>query len=104
MAFFKSMLSEGGEISSKRWLIFTFGLGALFALIYTVLKYEKLIEPMYNSTLIFILLLAGVITSVQLLSIWKGGSPNTPKEEIKAIDSINTSSTQPIGQTVNPTN
>jgi hypothetical protein len=104
MEFFKSMLSEGGAISSKRWLIFTFGLGALFALIYSVLQYQKLIEPMYNTTLIFILVLAGIITSAQLLSIWKGGNPNAPKEEIKAMDSINTPSTQPEGQTVTPTN
>lgn len=79
--FFKSMLSEDGKISHKRWISVSIAGVLAWAIIYAVVnalndagRYNILI-----ATMVFILIMAGVATIPQIMSIWKGGA--APKED-----------------------
>lgn len=79
--FFTSMLSEGGKISHKRWIAVTIAAVLCWAIIYATVKAITASERLsiILATMAFILIMSGVTTAPQLLSIWRGTPP--PKEE-----------------------
>lgn len=77
--FFKSMLSEGGKISSKRFLSLLFSAFAVWAGSYSVVNYKEYALTIFGYTLIIIGLLTGVATLAQIISLVKGTPP--PKED-----------------------
>ena len=77
--FFKSMLSEGGKISSKRFLSLMFSVFSIWAGGYSVINYKEYALTIFGYTLILIGLLTGVATLAQIISLVKGTPP--PKED-----------------------
>ena len=69
---FISMLSEKGDVSHKRWISVSMSAAATFSLVYVTIHFKDLILPMYKYTLVFILLMSGVATVPQIISLWKG--------------------------------
>lgn len=83
--FLKSMLSEDGKISHKRWISVSIAAVLAWAIIYAVIsalndagRYNIII-----ATMVFILIMAGVATIPQIMSIWKGGpvKEDEPKKQ-----------------------
>lgn len=82
--FFNSMLSEGGKISHKRWITVTVAAALVWAIVYGSLKAANASErfAILIATMAFIMVMAGVATVAQLMSIWKGAPPkDEPKQD-----------------------
>lgn len=82
MNFFKSMMSENGDVSSKRWISVTTGAAVFFTIIWTVIKYKDLTLDALHSSMIFIAVMSGVATVAQIVSLVKG----TPVENDASRD------------------
>lgn len=82
MNFFRSMMSENGDISSKRWISVTTALAVFFTIIWTVIKYKDLTLDALHSSMIFIAVMSGVATVAQIVALVKGGStpPDLPDQ------------------------
>ena len=80
--FFTSMMSEGGKISSKRWISVTASAALTFSIIWAVVKYPQFVTDTIHSTMIFIAVMSGVATVAQIVSLVKG-TPivDAPKDE-----------------------
>jgi inner membrane protein involved in colicin E2 resistance len=74
--FFVSMVSEGGKISHKRVISFITALVLCFSIVWTIVKYEDFTLDTIHSTMLFILVMSGVATVAQIVSLWKGGNPH----------------------------
>jgi len=86
---FKSMISDSdGTVSSKRWLVVSFGAACFYTIVYSVTHYKDLILPIFYASLGAIFILSGVATLPEILKIWKGGNdsptltnnPPTPQQ------------------------
>ena len=72
MNFFTSMLSEDGNIIHKRFISVTVNFTICFTVLWVVVKYKDLSLDALHSAMIFVLLMSGVATVAQIMSIWKG--------------------------------
>lgn len=79
--FFTSMVMEGGKISHKRVISVFMTIAALFMIGYATLHYKEYIVHIFDWTLVFILVMSGVATVAQVVSLIKG-TPE-PKDEAK---------------------
>ncbi len=79
--FLTSMLMEGGKISHKRWIAVSIaailGWCIIYAIVHAKVATER--QAIINSTMIFILIMSGVATVAQVISLIKGTPP--PKED-----------------------
>ena len=84
--FFKSMFSEGGKISHKRWIAATIGAVLGWGIAYSIMKANVSSErySILVATMTFILILTGVTTVPQIVSFFRGTPP--PKEEDKETE------------------
>ena len=92
-ASFKSIISEGDTLSSKRWLAVELGACAAFTTVWVDLKYSEYIVTIHNSNLLFICLALGLASVTQIVSLLRGGTfskdeapaaaPPAPTEEQK---------------------
>ncbi len=74
---FTSMLSEGGKISHKRWISVTVAATLVWVIVYSTLKAINASErySIIVATMAFILVMSGVATVAQIVSLVKGGNP-----------------------------
>ena len=79
--FFISMVSEGGKISHKRVISVITAIVLCFSIVWTIVKYESFTLDTIHSTMLFILVMSGVATVAQIISVWKGG--NAPADTTK---------------------
>lgn len=79
--FFNSMFMEGGKVSHKRWISVTAAAVLLWCIVYAVLKASDPASQykVITATMVFILIMSGVATVAQIVSIVKG-TP-APKED-----------------------
>jgi amino acid transporter len=70
-------LSEGDSPSAKRLCAFLFTLTTCTCEIINTIKKQEFVDGHMYAFLAFILLLLGVATVAQVISLWKGNSPNT---------------------------
>lgn len=70
--FFKSMFSEGGKVSHKRVISIMVTIVICLGSSWTIYKYPTLISDTLHWLLVFVLLMSGVATVAQIMSIWKG--------------------------------
>ena len=66
------MLSENGDVSSKRWISVTTSLAIFFTIIWVVVKYKDLSLDALHSAMIFVAVMSGVATVAQIVSLIKG--------------------------------
>lgn len=81
--FLTSMLMEGGKISHKRWIAVSIATILGWAIIFAIVKAtgDKGREAIINSTMIFILVMSGVATISQVVSLIRG-TPQTKEEPV----------------------
>lgn len=81
--FLESMLSEGGKISHKRVIAFMISVVLGWAIVYAMLRANTAPErkTLIDGIMIFVLIMTGVATVPQIMSIIKGTPP--PKDEQK---------------------
>jgi len=79
--FLKSMMSEGGKISHKRWIAATIAAVLGWAIAYSIMKANVSAErySILVATMTFILILTGVTTVPQIVSFFRGTPP--PKDD-----------------------
>lgn len=70
--FFKSMFSEGGKVSHKRVISIMVTIVICLGSSWNIYKYPTLISDTLHWLLVFVLLMSGVATVAQIMSIWKG--------------------------------
>lgn len=77
---FTSMLTEGGKISHKRWISVSIGAVLAWAICYAAVKASNATErkAVIDATMLFILVMSGVATLPQLISLIRGNA--APKE------------------------
>lgn len=82
----KDFFSENGQGSSKRLIAIFIALILGWAIVFAVLKAttEPARQSLVNATMVFILILLGVATIPQLVTLIRGGSP--AKDEGNTID------------------
>lgn len=75
--FLTSMLMEGGKISHKRWIAVTVAAILCWGIIYGIRNAsgDKGREAIINSTMIFVLVMSGVATIAQVVSIFTRTPP-----------------------------
>lgn len=82
----KGFFSENGVGSSKRWIAISIaavlGWGITFALVSATTDSAR--QALINSTMIFVLVMSGVATIAQIVTLVRGGSP--AKDEGNTID------------------
>ncbi len=82
----KGFFSENGTGSSKRWIAISIaavlGWGITFALVSATTDSAR--QALINSTMIFVLVMSGVATIAQIVTLVRGGSP--AKDEGNTID------------------
>ena len=98
MNFFRSMMSENGDISSKRWISVTTALAVFFTIIWTVVKYKDLTLDALHSSMIFIAVMSGVATVAQIVALVKGGpiSPDNSTTTTTTNTNISANQTETI--------
>ena len=84
--FFISMVSEGGKISHKRVISVITAIVLCFSIVWTIVKYEDFTLDTIHSTMLFILVMSGVATVAQIISVWKGGNPPAETKDEKPIE------------------
>ena len=67
--FIKSMLSEGGSISHKRWISVTVSAVICFTMVWGVIKYPNYLPDILHSGMIFVAVMSGVATVAQIISL-----------------------------------
>lgn len=77
--FLTSMLMEGGKISHKRVISVAVALCLCFTIIWIVVKFQDKALDVLHSSMLFILVMSGVATVAQIVSLVKG-TPQ-PKDE-----------------------
>ena len=79
---FLSMISEDGQVSHKRWISVSIAAAILFINIWTAIKYANLILSLLYADMGFVLIMSGMATLPQILSVIKGApSPtDTPNQ------------------------
>ena len=80
--FFTSMFSEGGKISHKRVISFLWALAAVFIVVFITVKYPTYVTEAMKWLFVCVLIMSGVATVGQILSIWKN-IPEKKDEETK---------------------
>lgn len=83
--FFTSMFSEGGKISHKRVISFLWSITAIFVVTYIALHYKEYITESMKWLFVCVLLMSGVATVAQVISLVKGTPP--PKDAPDTTDS-----------------
>lgn len=84
----KEFFSENGQGSSKRWIAISTGLVFLYTDIYSFVNSttDSARFALIIANMMFLLILLGLATSAQILSIWKGITPkddaNPEKQEL----------------------
>ena len=82
----KGFFSENGQGSSKRWIAISIaavlGWGITYALVRATTDTAR--QALINSTMIFVLVMSGVATIAQIVTLVRGGSP--AKDEGNTID------------------
>ena len=66
------MLSEGGDVSHKRWISVSISAAIFFILIWVTVKYKDLTMDALHSSMIFVAVMSGVATVAQIVSLVKG--------------------------------
>jgi hypothetical protein len=81
--FFTSMVSEGGKISSKRWISVTTAAVICFGGVYGIVNYPQYYSNTMYALMIFVSVVSGVATVAQIVSLIKGTpiveAPPTPE-------------------------
>jgi hypothetical protein len=77
--FFNSMFSEGGKISHKRVISITASVMILFMAAFATLNYKEFVVHIFDWLIVFVLVMSGVATLPQILSLIRGTPP--PKDE-----------------------
>jgi len=78
---YKSIISEGDTLSTKRWLSVSLGFCVCFTSVWVDLKHPEMIVTIHNSDLIFICLLLGLASFTQVVSIINRTPITPPKED-----------------------
>lgn len=93
--FLTSMLMEQGKISHKRWIAVTIAAILGWCIIFGIVHAsgDKGREAIINSTMIFILVMSGVATVGQIVSLVRGGS-TPPKDEPPTTTTTTTTETK----------
>lgn len=73
--FLKSMLSEGGKISHKRFISVICTLAICFTSVWTTVKHPAYITDLVHSFLVFIAVMSGVATVAQIVTLVRGNPP-----------------------------
>lgn len=83
MNFFRSMISEGGDVSSKRWISVTVSAVICFGAVYGIIKYPQYYSNTMYALMIFVSVMSGVATVAQIVSLVRGGGNTTTTEQPK---------------------
>jgi len=77
----KGFFSENGQGSSKRWIAISIAGVLAWGIIFAITRAstDTARQALINSTMIFVLIMSGVATVAQIVSIVRGG--NTTKDE-----------------------
>lgn len=79
--FFSSMLSEGGKISHKRFISLIASIIMCLGSAFAIVKYKEFTTDIIHSLMLFILVMSGVATIGQIVSIVRGGNNNNEKQK-----------------------
>ena len=81
--FFKSMMSEGGKISSKRWIAVTTSAVVCFGAVWGIIYYPQYYTSTMYALMLFIAVISGVATLAQVISLVRGTPlPPVEKDEV----------------------
>jgi len=82
----KGFFTENGQGSSKRWIAISIAAVLGWGIIYALVKAgtDSARQALINSTMIFVLVISGVATVAQIVTLVRGGSP--AKDEGNTID------------------
>ena len=81
MNFFRSAVSEGGDVSHKRLISLVMTASLFIGSMVVYFKYPNLIDSTYKTTCLFVLVMSGVATVAQIVALVKGG-PTAPDNSI----------------------
>ena len=79
----KDFFSENGTGSSKRWIAISIAAVLAWAIVFAVLKAatDPARQTLVNATMIFVLVMSGVATIPQIVSLVRGGNTkDEPKD------------------------
>ena len=85
---FTSMVSEGGKISHKRVISVAVATVLCFSIIWTIVKYKDYTLDTIHSTMLFILVMSGVATVAQVVSLVKGTPIVDTSKENTVVDTV----------------
>jgi len=82
----KEFFSENGQGSSKRWIAISTATVLCWGITYALVRAssDSARQALINSTMIFILIMSGVATVAQIVTLVRGGSP--AKDEGNTLD------------------
>jgi len=82
----REFFSENGQGSSKRWIAISISGVLAWGIIYALCRAssDSARQALINSTMIFVLVMSGVATVAQIVTLVRGGSP--AKEEGNTLD------------------
>jgi len=82
----KGFFSENGQGSSKRWIAISIAGVLAWGIIFAITRAttDTARQALINSTMIFVLVMSGVATIAQIVTLVRGGSP--AKDEGNTID------------------
>jgi choline-glycine betaine transporter len=82
------MISEGGDVSSKRWISVTVSAVICFGAVYGIIKYPQYYSNTMYALMIFVSVMSGVATISQIISLTRGvplisqpKEPTPPQED-----------------------
>lgn len=82
--FFSSMFSEGGKISHKRVISVCAAMMIMFMAGYATFHYESFVVHIFDWLVVFVLVMSGVATIPQILSLVRG-TPLPKEDETKPL-------------------
>ena len=82
----KEFFSENGQGSSKRWIAISIAGVLAWGIIFALVRAgnDSARQALINSTMIFVLVMSGVATIAQIVTLVRGGSP--AKDEGNTVD------------------
>jgi uncharacterized membrane protein YbaN (DUF454 family) len=80
--FFNSMFSENGKISHKRWISVTIAAVLAWGIMFTIIESPALRAIMVKSTMVFILIMSGVATVPQIISLVRNVKGTEKKDDV----------------------
>jgi len=82
----REFFSENGQGSSKRWIAISTATVLCWGITYALVRAgtDSARQALINSTMIFVLVMSGVATIAQVVTLVRGGSP--AKDEGNTID------------------